>query len=67
MLNFVYAVPFVYCLGVSEIESMSILKTPTLAKLGGPVELIRAFGGKPAYEKALAELEHALYHPDQIA
>jgi hypothetical protein len=33
--------------------------------MGRPREIItKAFGGKPEYEKAISDLEHALYNKD---
>jgi type I restriction enzyme R subunit len=48
--------------GLLTIESTEVLKLDPLNKLGTAVELIKAFGGKPAYLKALKELEAELYN-----
>lgn len=47
--------------GLLTIESMEVLKLKPINELGTPVELIKAFGGKPQYEKAIIELEQELY------
>ena len=47
--------------GVSNIESMEILKVQPINQLGSPFEIIKAFGGKQEYESAIKELETALY------
>ncbi|HSH86994.1 MAG TPA: DEAD/DEAH box helicase family protein [Methylophilus sp.] len=47
--------------GVSAIEETQILTIAPFNKLGTPIELIRAFGGKAQYEQAVNELEQALY------
>lgn len=47
--------------GLITIESTEVLKLKPINELGTPVELIRAFGGKPQYEEALKELELELY------
>ena len=48
--------------GVSEIESQNVLKVTPFDKMGRPREIItKAFGGKPQYEVAISDLEHALY------
>ena len=48
--------------GVTEIESQNVLKVTPFDKMGRPREIItKAFGGKPEYEKAISDLEHALY------
>ncbi|MBT8244850.1 MAG: DEAD/DEAH box helicase family protein [Winogradskyella sp.] len=48
--------------GLLTIESTEVLKLDPLNKLGTAVELINSFGGKPAYLKALKELESQLYN-----
>ncbi len=48
--------------GISSVESMEILKVDPLRGFGTPVEIIKLFGGKPAYLAALRDLETALYH-----
>ena len=48
--------------GISSVESMEILKVDPLRGFGTPVEIIKLFGGKPAYLAAVRELESALYH-----
>jgi len=47
--------------GLLTIESAEVLKLDPLNKLGTPVELIKAFGSKAEYLKALKELEQELY------
>jgi len=49
--------------GLQTIESTEVLKLDPLNKLGTPIELIKAFGGKPKYLNALKELEAELYNP----
>jgi type I restriction enzyme R subunit len=43
------------------IESLEVLKLDPLNKLGSPLEIINAFGGKERYLHALKELENELY------
>ena len=43
------------------IESLDVLKLDPLNKLGSPLEIINAFGGKANYILALKELENELY------
>lgn len=43
------------------IESLEVLKLDPLNKLGSPLEIINAFGGKENYIQALKELENELY------
>src|SRR5690606_37349204 len=47
--------------GLLTIESVEVLKLDPLNKLGTPIELIKAFGSKAEYIKALKELENELY------
>ncbi len=47
--------------GLITIESTEVLKLDPLNKLGTPIELVKAFGGKPQYLKAIKELEQELY------
>ena len=47
--------------GLLTIESTEVLKLDPLNRLGTPIELVKAFGGKPQYTAALKELENELY------
>ncbi len=47
--------------GPESIEAMEILKVQPLTEMGTPLELVKAFGGKPAYKQAIQELEAELY------
>ncbi len=47
--------------GIEPIEDMKILNLPPFDRLGAPIELVKAFGGKAGYTKAVAELESQLY------
>jgi type I restriction enzyme R subunit len=47
--------------GMLNLDDDNVLRIPPLNALGTPVELIRAFGGKPAFEKAVQDLQSALY------
>lgn len=51
--------------GIKSIEEKAVLKLKPLNEIGSPVELVRAFGKRKDFEKALKELEDALY--DNIA
>jgi type I restriction enzyme R subunit len=48
--------------GLLTIESTEVLKLDPLNKLGTPIELIKAFGGKQQYLTAIKELETQLYN-----
>lgn len=48
--------------GVVSIEDTSILKVKPLTDIGSPVELVRAFGKKPDFERAVEELEQEIYN-----
>ncbi|MCF8365063.1 MAG: DEAD/DEAH box helicase family protein [Bacteroidales bacterium] len=47
--------------GVVSIEESAILTVQPLSDLGSPVELVRAFGKKPDFDKAIKELENQIY------
>ena len=47
--------------GVLNIDDANVLKIPPLDKLGTPLELVRAFGGKPGFEQAVHDLQSELY------
>jgi type I restriction enzyme R subunit len=47
--------------GLLQIEKGSVLKVKPLNELGSPVQLVRAFGGKEAFENAMDELENEIY------
>ena len=48
--------------GITSIEQGSVLKVKPLNELGSPVELVRAFGKRPDFEKAIQELEKEIYN-----
>lgn len=47
--------------GVLDLENPEIIRLDPLNKLGSPVEIVRAFGGKLAYEGAIRALTEELY------
>lgn len=47
--------------GVTNIESMDILKVKPLTDYGSPLEIIKQFGSKAKYLEAIKELEKELY------
>ena len=48
--------------GIKEIEDTKILQLKEFAKIGSPMKIVKAFGGKEAYQKAVQELENELYY-----
>ncbi len=44
-----------------NLDDANVLKIPPLDSLGTPVELVRAFGGKPGFQQAVHDLQSALY------
>lgn len=48
--------------GITTLESGSTLKVAPINQLGSPLELVRAFGEKADFEKAIKELEKELYN-----
>ena len=49
--------------GIETLESNEVLRLQPLSTLGTPVELVRAFGGRPQYLQALRALEQEIYAP----
>ena len=47
--------------GLKSVESLEILKVDPLSAFGTPIEIIAAFGGKPAYLAAIRSLASELY------
>lgn len=47
--------------GIEHIETLQILRVQPLNQFGTPVEIVRMFGGRDAYEQAVRDLEAALY------
>ena len=53
--------------GLAPIERIDVLKVRPFDQMGTAVELVRLFGGKEQYLKAVRELEQALYASDGSA
>ncbi len=47
--------------GITNIESIEVLKVKPLNEYGSPLEIIKEFGSKDAYLNAIKELENELY------
>ncbi|MEO1250714.1 MAG: DEAD/DEAH box helicase family protein [Pseudomonadota bacterium] len=47
--------------GVLNLDDANILRIDPFAKMGSAVQLVREFGGKPGFEKAVHEMQAALY------
>ena len=47
--------------GLPSVEDLGVLRVQPIADFGTPVELVKSFGGKDAYLKAVRDLETALY------
>lgn len=47
--------------GIEHIEDIKILQLDPFSQIGAPMELVKAFGGKAGYNKAIYELEEELY------
>ena len=47
--------------GITSVESLDILKVEPFTQHGTPIEIVKLFGGKPGYLKAIQELETELY------
>lgn len=48
--------------GIKEIEDTKVLQLKEFAKIGSPMKIVKAFGGKEAYLKAVQELENEIYY-----
>jgi type I restriction enzyme R subunit len=47
--------------GITDIESMEVLKVQPFTEFGSPMEIVGTFGGKNEYLHAIHELENELY------
>ncbi len=47
--------------GVLNLDDTNVLRIPPANKLGTPVELVRAFGGRSGFEQAVHEMQDAIY------
>ena len=47
--------------GIEHIEDIRILRLDPFRRIGAPLELVGAFGGRSGYDKAIHELEDQLY------
>lgn len=47
--------------GLKEIEETKILQLTEFQQFGSPMKIVKAFGGKAAYEKAVKELEDEIF------
>jgi type I restriction enzyme R subunit len=47
--------------GVLNFDDANVLKIPPFSKMGSVVQLIKSFGGKDGFDKAVRELQSALY------
>ncbi|WP_151735384.1 EcoAI/FtnUII family type I restriction enzme subunit R [Paenibacillus tengchongensis] len=48
--------------GIKEIEETKVLQLKEFSKFGSPMKIVKAFGGKAAYQKAVQELENEIYY-----
>lgn len=48
--------------GIKEIEETKVLQLKEFTKFGSPMKIVKAFGGKEAYQKAVHELENEIYY-----
>jgi len=48
--------------GIKEIEETKVLQLKEFAKFGSPMKIVKAFGGKEAYQQAVRELENEIYY-----
>lgn len=48
--------------GIKEIEETKVLQLKEFSKFGSPMKIVKAFGGKDAYQKAVQDLENEIYY-----
>lgn len=48
--------------GIKEIEETKVLQLKEFTRFGSPMKIVKAFGGKEAYQKAVHELENEIYY-----
>ena len=48
--------------GIRDIEDTKILQLKEFQKIGSPMKIVKSFGGKEAYLKAVQELENEIYY-----
>ena len=48
--------------GIKDIEDTKVLELKEFAQIGSPLKIVKAFGGKAAYQKAVQELENEIYY-----
>ena len=47
--------------GLLNLDDANVLRITPIDRLGTPLELVRAFGGRPGFERAVHDLQSALY------
>lgn len=47
--------------GIQNIEDIEVLKIPPFDNIGSPIEIVKSFGGRDEYLKAIKELEELIY------
>lgn len=48
--------------GIKEIEETKVLQLKEFTRFGSPMKIVKAFGGKEGYQKAVHELENEIYY-----
>ncbi len=47
--------------GILNLDDANVLRIPPIDRLGTPLELVRAFGGRSGFERAVHDLQSSLY------
>ena len=50
--------------GITEVEDIRVLSLTDFAEYGKPSKIVKLFGGKEQYEKAVKELEENIYQEE---
>ena len=53
--------------GLDNLEDISVLQLHPFAEIGTTLEIVRRFGGKTAYQRAVHDLEREIYRVDEVA
>lgn len=53
--------------GINDVEDIKVLSLADFADYGKPAKIVKSFGGKDKYEKAIKELEDNIYEEGEVS